>query len=109
MLEIEPNAASAIANDARSAIAAYNTAIRSSASLTLTCLDADNPTISLREGQRLIEAIADTQRITIDARAKMLAAITLMTSLKRRSDIAPLSVGCPGETPLGRAKFQIAA
>jgi len=106
MLNIEPNNAARVAETTRNAIRQYDEALSSAARLTLSFIEAStNTNIPVNETQKILAAVHQSQSDLVSARGTMASAVSLMTSVQRRSNIAETSFGCPGPTPLDYAKL----
>lgn len=100
MLKFETGKTAAVAMNTQMALARYDEAIGSAASVTLSFLDCvRNSDLSATEVQKLVQTLHDSTGNIISGRAGMVAAITLLTSIKRRSNQAETDVGCPGPMP----------
>ncbi|WP_230482678.1 hypothetical protein [Sphingomonas sp. Leaf21] len=106
MLNIEPNSAAQVAETTRKAIRQYDEALSSAARLTLSFIAASSDTnIPVGETQKILAAVHKSQSDLMAARGTMVSAVSLMTSVQRRSNIAETSFGCPGPTPLDYANL----
>lgn len=91
---------------AKPAAAQYDQALSSAARLTLSFIEASAETnIPVHETQKILAAVHKSQSDLMSARGTMVSAVSLMTSVQRRSNIAETSFGCPGPTPLDYASL----
>ncbi len=100
-MHIDGNAVRIVAGDTRLSFSSYDRAILDAARLSVTMLEACSLSeIPARDSQMALRTIHESTGHLISARGSMVKLVGQLTSIKRRSDQAPMSVGCPGETPL---------
>ena len=101
-MHIDGNAVRNDAQDTRSSFASYDRAILDAARLSMTMLEANALSeVPARDSQIALRAIHESTGHLISARGSMVKLVGHLNSVKRRSDQAPMNVGCPGPTPLG--------
>jgi|JI71714CRNA_FD_contig_51_45647_length_820_multi_2_in_0_out_0_2 hypothetical protein len=100
-MHIDGNAVRIVAQDTRSSFASYDRAILDAARLSVTMLEATALSeVPARESQIALRTIHESTGHLISARGSMVKLVGHLNAVKRRSDQAPMNVGCPGETPL---------
>ena len=101
-MHIDGNAVRIVAQDTRSSFASYDRAILDAARLSMTMLEANALSeVPARDSQIALRAIHESTGHLISARGSMVKLVGHLNSVKRRSNQAPMNVGCPGPTPLG--------
>lgn len=104
MLRFDHDKARDVAVNTRAALADYDNAIRSLASLTVSVIDAASGSeLAASERQRLMEKMHASAGEALSGRAGMVEMVAMLTGLQRRSDQAETGFGCPGPVPLAPA------
>jgi hypothetical protein len=97
MLNFRPGAGPVVAADTKNAVAAVDDALLNSARLIASIIEAtQGSNLPVSESQKLLAAMTSGLQSVLDGRGNMVAAIRQMTSIKGRSNFAPLDHGCPG-------------
>ncbi|MBB3878477.1 hypothetical protein [Sphingomonas pseudosanguinis] len=106
MVTLDPNDAAAVARDTQSAFRQLDDALRSTATLTISFLNAvADAGVTAKESQRILSVFHKSQGDIVAARGGMTAATAMLTGIQRRSNIAETGFGCPGpNNPLDYAQ-----
>jgi hypothetical protein len=108
-MHIDGNAVRIVAGDTRSSFASYDRALLDAARLSMTMLEANGLSeVPARDSQIALRTIHESTGHLISARGSMIKLVGHLNAIKRRSDQAPMSVGCPGETPLAGSLQELA-
>lgn len=100
-MHIDGNAVRIVAQDTRSSFASYDRAILDAARLSVTMLEAGALSeVPAGDSQIALRAIHESTGHLLSARGSMVKLVGHLQAVKRRSNQAPMNVGCPGETPL---------
>ncbi|WP_446654686.1 hypothetical protein [Blastomonas sp.] len=100
-MHIDGNAVRIVAQDTRSSFASYDRAILDAARLSVTMMEANALSeVPARDSQIALRTLHESTGHLLSARGSMVKLVGHFNSVKRRSDQAPMNVGCPGETPL---------
>jgi len=100
-MHIDGNAVRIVAGDARSSFSSYDRAILDAARLSVTMIEASSLSeVPARDSQIALRTLHESTGHLISARGSMVKLVGHLAAIKRRSDQAPMNVGCPGETPL---------
>jgi hypothetical protein len=96
MLNFRPGAGPVVATDTKNAVAAVDDALLNSARLIASVIEAtQGSNLPVTESQKLLAAMTASLQAVLGGRADMVAAIRQMTTIKGRSNFAPLDFGCP--------------
>lgn len=96
MLTFRPGAGPVVAADTKNAVAAVDDALLNSARLFASILEAtQGSNLPVTESQKLLESMTSGMRAVLVGRGDMVTAIRQMTTIKGRSNFAPLDFGCP--------------
>jgi hypothetical protein len=96
MLNFRPGAGPVVAADTKNAVAAVDDALLNSARLIASVIEAtQGSNLPVVESQKLLAAMTSGLQAVLDGRGNMVEAIRQMTSIKGRSNFAPIDVGCP--------------
>lgn len=100
-MELKEATVRVIADDTNRAVAGYDEALIEEARLRLTIMEAiRTSTIPLSKSQLVLRSIAKSSSHMLDARGELIKTIAAMQAIKMESPIAPMALGCPGETPI---------
>lgn len=119
MLKFRPGAGPVVATDTKNAVAAVDDALLNSARLFASIIEAtQGSNLPVGESQKLLSSMTSGMQAVLDGRGNMVSVIRQMTTIKGRSNFAPLDFGCPDGLgvsattdfqPLGRAAPAVAA
>ncbi len=104
MQKIEENVGQLVAADAKGTISALDNAILSELKLCTTVMEAIQTTsLPIISSQKLIHSMASGLNHIVAGRGEMAATVRHLTSIKRGSNLAPQSFGCPNGLADGSA------
>ncbi|MEZ5708454.1 MAG: hypothetical protein R3E02_03580 [Blastomonas sp.] len=98
MFKISESATRVIANDTQHTISGYDEALLRNARLAVSVLETISTSkLPVRDTNHVLKAMQNSSAHLLEARADMARAIGHLTSIKRRSNQAPMAMGCPDE------------
>lgn len=111
MIELQQGAGLVVAGEVQDTLAAVDGAILSSARMCASVIEASKgANIPAAETQKLLQSITASMSTVVEGRAEMVTALKQMIAIKDRSNLAPVSYGCPdgwNVAPTGHASTDV--
>jgi hypothetical protein len=96
MINLTEGAGAVVAGEVRDAFAAVDQALLSSARMCASVIEATKGAgIPAGQSQRLLRSITSGMNRVVDGREEIVEALRQMNVIKDRSNLAPVSYGCP--------------
>lgn len=97
MNQIDNGAAHVVASDTRQMVSAMDVALLHQARLCATLVEAASESrVAIASSQLVFEAVSAGMTKLVDSRASVATAIKRLTLIQRQSNLATVSLGCPG-------------
>lgn len=96
MIQLKEGAGLVVAGDVQSAVSAVDDALLTGARMCASVIEATHgANIPVQQTQHLLRAISNGLSLVVDGRGEFVTAIKQLNSIKRQSNLAPVSYGCP--------------
>lgn len=96
MIELKPGAGLVVTGDVRNAFASVDDALLNNARMYVSVLEAaQGANIPVQQTQKLLASLTRGMALVVDGRAEIVGALKEMIAIKDRSNLAPVSYGCP--------------